>query len=148
MILGVDNLGNVLLVVSGTDHSTMPTEFNGATLIAVVLTDAQEATYLALPANRGGTTFFKGVLAALAVPPNTAPDPTGFTTALKSALGSQVANGLMKVYPLFFPAVTERVWADVQWCITDALASGAITTAQYTEFQVAATAFKIPVVLP
>jgi len=57
LILGVDQTGVVRLVGSGGDASTMPSEWNGLTLMVYVLTDEQEQAYAALPADRGHTTF-------------------------------------------------------------------------------------------
>jgi hypothetical protein len=73
MIFGTDVNGNVLLIVDGADPSTMPVYLNGAQLTATVLTDSQEAEYLALPENRAGVSFIGSVLTAIPIP---APTPT------------------------------------------------------------------------
>ena len=57
MILGTDSGGKVLLVGSGTDPSSMPIEWNGIAITVSVLTPAQRTAFVALPVERGGTTF-------------------------------------------------------------------------------------------
>lgn len=77
------------------------------------------------------------------------PDPNGFTSALKAAMGGIVgANALMISYPAFFPAVQQQDWVDVQALIIDANTTAKITSTQYIAFKAAATQFNIPVVLP
>jgi hypothetical protein len=57
MILGTDNTNTVRLVAQGTDLSAMPTEWNGLTLTAHVLTDAQLSSYNSLSNWRSYTMF-------------------------------------------------------------------------------------------
>jgi hypothetical protein len=149
MILGTDTSGNVLLVCAGTDPSKMPTSLNGVALTATVLTDAEEAAYLVLPANRAGTTFIAGNLTTIPTPPNTSPDGNGFEQAIKSGVGGVLAaNALAVVYPLFFAAVEKGNWLDVQTLVLDANAKAVLSPTQYTQFQAAAITFRIPIVLP
>ena len=71
-ILGVDQSSKVLLASEGEDASIMPAEFNGAQIMAYVLTDAQEAAYLALSSSRAGTLFDGAVFTEIPAPVPTA----------------------------------------------------------------------------
>lgn len=149
MLLGTDVNGNVLLVGTGTDPSTMPSNLNGVVLTAIVLTDTQEAAYLALPAANDGSTFISGVFTAIPVPLNTSPNAAGFEQAVKVGVGGVLtANSLAAIYPLFFPAIEKGQWGDLQNLILDAQSKSVITGAQYSAIKAAATQYNIPITLP
>lgn len=57
MIVGIDASGQVLLVTENGNISSMPTTLNGVAITAIVLNDAQEKAYKALPSDRAGTLF-------------------------------------------------------------------------------------------
>lgn len=151
MILCTDNNGNVLLVGDGIDPSKMPTEFNGAALTASVLTDAQEAVYLALPANRGGTTLIAGQLAALpALIPPIVPNASGFIAACKTALGGPTGIRALPLdiqsaiqFTLF--AISLGDWPGVQAYITPM--EIALGTTTYAAIKSAAAQNNIPITL-
>jgi hypothetical protein len=81
--------------------------------------------------------------------PPAAPNVQGFKDELKLAMGGAVAaNLLARTYPLFYAALQEGVWPDVQALILDAKATGVLSAAQYGAFQALAAKHAIPVVLP
>ncbi len=83
------------------------------------------------------------------VPPPLPPNSAGFEQAVKTALGGALAaNSLAMSYPLFFPAVANGVWSDVQAFIIDANTKILITSTQYTAIKAAAAANYIPITLP
>lgn len=77
-----------------------------------------------------------------------APDPNGFAQAVKTGLGCVVAaNALAVAYPLFFAAVQDGMWADLQALVIDAKTKAVVTTAQYNAIKAATATFNIPVTL-
>ena len=150
MILGTDVNGKVWLVADSTDSLHMPTEFNGVAITASLLTDAEEAEYLALDPNRAGTMFINGGFYAIPpLPVVPRPDPQGFAQAIKVGVGGIVeANALAVAYPLFFDAVSLGNWPDVTALILDAQQKGILSPSQYAEFQAAAQQFNTGMVLP
>ena len=77
------------------------------------------------------------------------PNQNGFADALKVAMGGIVgSNALAKAYPLFYPALQEGIWSDVQSLIIDAHTSGLLSDSVYVEFAALARQYNIPVVLP
>lgn len=112
MILGTDVNGNVLLVCDGTDPSKMPTTFNGVAITAHVLTDVQDAAYLALPANRAGTTLINGVVAAIATP---APTSQQQRNAIQAQINTLESSAIM-------PRVTREALLGI--AVQQALAAG------------------------
>jgi hypothetical protein len=83
--------------------------------------------------------------------PKSAPplDAFGFAQACKAAAGGIVqANALAVAYPLFFDAVAQQQWSDVQALILDAQAKSVINAQQYAAFKAAAAAHNIPINLP
>jgi hypothetical protein len=77
------------------------------------------------------------------------PNVTGFLADLKTASGGIVgSNKLARAYPLFYTALQNGVFEDVQALLIDARSSAVITEAQYQGFKSAAAANNIPVVLP
>lgn len=77
------------------------------------------------------------------------PNAPGFANALKTAVGGVVgANALARAYPLFYPALQEGNWADLQALIIDAHTAGVLSDAVYVGFAALARQYSIPVVLP
>lgn len=75
-------------------------------------------------------------------------DPLGFEKAIKSAVGGILgANALAVAYPLFFAALQEQAWEDVQAMLVDAKSKGVIAAPQYDAIKAAAAQFNIPVTL-
>lgn len=90
-----------------------------------------------------------GTVIAAADPVVQQPNIAGFIANIKTALGGIVAvNALMKAYPAFSDALNMQEWQDVSALLVDAKTTGAITVAQYAQFQTALTANHIPVTLP
>lgn len=76
------------------------------------------------------------------------PNPSGFTQAIKTAMGGIIGtNALMVAYPAFFPAVQQQDWVDVQALVIDANTTAKITPTQYLDIKAAATQFNIPITL-
>jgi hypothetical protein len=79
---------------------------------------------------------------------STTPNPSGFIQAIKNGLGGIVAaNSVAVAYPLFFAAVQEQHWPDVQALLVDAKTKNLLTTQQYADIKTAAATFNIPVTL-
>lgn len=93
--------------------------------------------------------YWEGVADADVPKPAPAPNVQGFKDDLKLAMGGAVAsNALARAYPLFYPALAEGVWADLQALILDAKNTAVLSAAQYAAFQALAAKYAIPVVLP
>lgn len=76
------------------------------------------------------------------------PDPAGFEQAIKSAVGGILgANALAVAYPLFFGALQDQAWDDVQSMLVDASDQSAITATQYEAIKAATAQFNIPLTL-
>lgn len=76
-------------------------------------------------------------------------DVNGFTQACKTAAGGIVAaNTLAKAYPLFFAAIEQQQWADVQTLIIDAHGDATLNDVDYAAFKAAAVTYNIPITLP
>lgn len=83
------------------------------------------------------------------VPRPVVPNVQGFKDELKAAMGGAVASNLLaRAYPLFYPALAEGVWTDLQALILDAKNTAVLSPAQYAAFQALAVKHAIPVVLP
>jgi hypothetical protein len=93
--------------------------------------------------------YWEGIADADVPKPPAAPNVQGFKDDLKAAMGGAVAaNLLARTYPLFYAALQEGVWADVQALILDAKATAVLSAAQYAAFQALAAKHALPVVLP
>lgn len=100
------------------------------------LTDAQAATIQAQQ-----EAAKQAVLAAQ-------PNAPAFEQAIKPALGGILAaNALAVAYPLFFGALQNRAWEDVETMLVDAKSKSVIIAAQYNAIKNAATQFNIPLTL-
>jgi hypothetical protein len=76
-------------------------------------------------------------------------DVRGFINALKAGQGGIVnANKLARAYPLFYSALENGAFDDVQALIIDAHTTAVLTDAQYASFKQAAAANYIPITLP
>jgi hypothetical protein len=124
---------------------------NGASTPAaldVLKSNAIAAGYAADDINvRFATSAEYAALIAASTPPS--PNVEAFVEELKSAIGGIVAsNALAKSYPLFYPALQVRNFADVQALIIDAHATRVLSDPQYAVFQQLAVKHRIPVTLP
>lgn len=87
--------------------------------------------------------------AALAIINAPVPNSTGFIQDIKNALGGIVAaNAVAVTYPLFFTAVQEQHWLDVQVLLIDAKTKNMLTTQQYSDIKTAVLNNNIPLTLP
>lgn len=77
------------------------------------------------------------------------PNPAGFESSVKIALGGVLGtNAMMVAYPAFFPSIQSSMWADTSALMIDAKAKSVISTAQYAAIKSAASSYNIPIVLP
>ena len=76
------------------------------------------------------------------------PNPIGFITAIKVALGGIIlANTIAKEYPLFFSSIISSDWTDVQIMLLDAKDKLIVTKQQYDDIKTYATSNNIPITL-
>jgi hypothetical protein len=87
--------------------------------------------------------------AAVALRDASKPDVPGFVDSLKAAMGGIVgSNGLAKAYPLFYPALSNGAFADVQALVIDGLTTGVLSQPQYAAIKQLAVQHNIPITLP
>lgn len=119
-------------------------------------TAVQRSDGAIIPADPGNTDYRAylawvagGNSASPAPVPTPQPNGPGFISAVKAALGGVLAaNTLATLYPLFFPALQQGDWADVQAIIEAANTAGHLTSTQYAAVKSATVANNIPVTLP
>lgn len=78
-----------------------------------------------------------------------APKPDAFIDKLKAAMGGIIAsNTLARAYPLFYPAVQQQIWPDVEALIIDAHSTAVLSDDQYAAFKQLALDSHLPITLP
>lgn len=79
--------------------------------------------------------------------PTPQPNSAGFISALKTLWGIVECNTLSTAYPLFFAAISDNDWPNLQILILDAQSKNIINSTQYAAIKSAALANNIPVTL-